>query len=65
MKNFVQSGEWALTVIAPAGGVAAGAIVIVGSIVGVAQGAGSRLESLAPQVYRKRRVSVPCRITVI
>ena len=35
-KNFVQSGEWALTVIAPTGGVVAGAIVIVGSIVGVA-----------------------------
>ena len=24
-KNFVQSGEWALTVIAPTGGVVAGA----------------------------------------
>ena len=40
MKNFVQSGEWALPVIAPAGGVA-GAIVIVGSMVGVATGAAS------------------------
>jgi len=40
-KNFVQSGEWALTVIAPTGGVVAGAIVIVGSIVGVAKGTAS------------------------
>ena len=41
MKNFVQSGEWALTVIAPTGGVVAGAIVIVGSIVGAATGSAS------------------------
>ena len=40
-KNFVQSGEWALTVIAPTGGVVAGATVIVGSIVGVAKGTAS------------------------
>ena len=41
MKNFVQPGEWALTVIAPTGGVVAGAIVIVGNIVGVATGTAS------------------------
>jgi predicted RecA/RadA family phage recombinase len=41
MRNFVQSGEWALTVIAPTGGVVADAIVIVGSIVGVATGTAS------------------------
>jgi predicted RecA/RadA family phage recombinase len=54
MKNFVQSGEWALTVIAPTGGVVAGAIVIVGSIVGVAKGtasAGAEVEIRHEGVY--------------
>ena len=59
MKNFVQSGEWALTVIAPAGGVVAGAIVIVGSLVGVATGtasAGAEVEIRPEGVYDLSKV---------
>lgn len=58
-KNFVQSGEWALTVIAPAGGVVAGAIVIVGSIVGVAKStvsAGAEVEIRPEGVYDLAKV---------
>jgi predicted RecA/RadA family phage recombinase len=47
MKNFVQPGEYGLTVIAPAGGVTAGQLVIVHAIVGVAattQPAGAQVE---------------------
>ena len=58
-KNFVQSGEWALAVIAPAGGVVAGAIVIVGSIVGVAKGsasAGAEVEIRPEGVYDLAKV---------
>ena len=58
-KNFVQSGEWALTVIAPTGGVVAGAIVIVGSIVGVAKGtasAGAEVEIRPEGVYDLAKV---------
>jgi predicted RecA/RadA family phage recombinase len=36
VKNFIQPGQYGLTVIAPAGGVTAGQVVIVGAIVGVA-----------------------------
>ena len=53
-KNFVQSGEWNLTVIAPTGGVVAGGIVIVGSIVGVAKStasAGAEVEIRPEGVY--------------
>jgi len=59
MKNFVQSGEWALTVIAPTGGVVAGATVIVGSIVGVAKctaSAGAEVEIRPEGVYDLSKV---------
>jgi predicted RecA/RadA family phage recombinase len=36
MKNFIQPGQYGLTVIAPTGGVTAGQVVIVGAIVGIA-----------------------------
>ena len=59
MKNFVQSVERALTVIAPTGGVVAGAIVIVESIVGVATGtasAGAEVEIRPEGVYDLAKV---------
>ena len=59
MKNYVQPGEWALTVIALAGGVAAGALVIVGSIVVVAKGAapaGAEVEIRPEGVYDLAKV---------
>ncbi|HEY6343790.1 MAG TPA: DUF2190 family protein [Bryobacteraceae bacterium] len=59
MKNFVQSGDWPFTVIAPTGGVVAGAIVIVGSIVGVAKrtaSAGAEVEIRPEGVYDLSKV---------
>jgi predicted RecA/RadA family phage recombinase len=54
MKNFVESGEWALTVIAPAGDVVSGQVVVVGSVVGVAEGsaaAGAEVKIRPEDVY--------------
>jgi len=42
MKDFAQSGEWALTIIAPAGGVVAGAIAKVGPATGIVSAAGTK-----------------------
>jgi hypothetical protein len=42
MKNFVQSGEWALTMIAPTGGVATGAIAKVDPATGIVGAAGTK-----------------------
>ena len=47
MRNFVQPGQFGLTVIAPPGGVISGQIVIIGAIVGVAAStvaAGAKVE---------------------
>jgi predicted RecA/RadA family phage recombinase len=47
MKNFVQPGEYGLTVTAPTGGVTAGQLVIIKAIVGVAScsaAAGAQVE---------------------
>jgi predicted RecA/RadA family phage recombinase len=54
VKNFVQPGEYGLTVIAPAGGVTSGQVVVVGAIVGVAattQPAGAEVEVATEGVY--------------
>ena len=54
MKNFVQPGEYGLTVIAPSGGVVSGQVVVVGAIVGVAattQPAGAQVEIATEGVF--------------
>jgi predicted RecA/RadA family phage recombinase len=54
MKNFIQPGEYGLTVTAPAGGVTAGQLVIVKAIVGVAScsaAAGAQVELAVEGVY--------------
>ncbi len=54
MKNFIQPGQYGLTVIAPSGGVVSGQVVVVGAIVGVAattQPAGSQVEIATEGVY--------------
>jgi predicted RecA/RadA family phage recombinase len=54
VKNFVQPGEYGLTVIAPTGGVTSGQVVIVGAIVGIAsttQPAGAEVEIACEGVY--------------
>jgi predicted RecA/RadA family phage recombinase len=54
MKNFVQPGEYGLTITAPAGGVTAGQLVIVGAIYGVAAcnaAAGAQVEIAVEGVY--------------
>jgi predicted RecA/RadA family phage recombinase len=59
MKNFVQPGEWGLTVIAPTGGVVSGQVVIVGSIIGIAsttQPAGAEVEIRCEGVYDLSKV---------
>jgi predicted RecA/RadA family phage recombinase len=54
VKNFIQPGNYGLTVIAPTGGVTSGQITIVGAIVGVAattQPAGAEVEIACEGVY--------------
>ena len=54
MRNFVQPGEYGLTITAPAGGVTAGQLVIVGAIYGVAAcsaAAGAQVEIATEGVY--------------
>jgi predicted RecA/RadA family phage recombinase len=54
MKNFIQPGEYGLTLTAPAGGVTAGQLVIVKAIVGVAScnaAAGAQVEIATEGVY--------------
>jgi predicted RecA/RadA family phage recombinase len=54
VKNFVQPGQYGLTVTAPAGGVTAGQLVIVKALVGVAAttaAAGAQVEIATEGVY--------------
>ena len=54
MKNFVQPGQYGLTIVAPAGGVTAGELVIVGALYGVAAcdaAAGAQVEIATEGVY--------------
>ena len=59
MKNFIQPGEYGLTVTAPAGGVTAGQLVVIGAIVGVASctaAAGAQVEIATEGVYDLAKV---------
>jgi len=54
MRNFVQPGEYGLTVTAPTGGVTAGQLVIIKALVGVASctaAAGAQVEIATEGVY--------------
>ncbi|HEY7334336.1 MAG TPA: DUF2190 family protein [Bryobacteraceae bacterium] len=54
MRNFIQPGEYGLTVTAPAGGVVSGQVVVIGAIVGIAattQPAGAPVEIATQGVY--------------
>jgi predicted RecA/RadA family phage recombinase len=59
MRNFVQPGR-VVTIIAPTGGVTAGAVVIVGAIVGIAsttQPAGAEVEVATEGVFDLAKVT--------
>jgi predicted RecA/RadA family phage recombinase len=60
VRNYVQPGEYGLTVTAPGGGVTSGQVVIIGAIVGIAattQSAGAPVELATEGIYDLAKVA--------